>query len=420
MNQQSPILNKSVFSWCLYDWANSAFPSIITTFIFAAYFTQSVAPSVNQGTALWGYTITLSGIFIAVFSPIFGSIADRYGRRKPWIVLFSLIAAVSCFALWWVKPHPSSIPFALNCIIIGTVGFEIAAVFYNAMLHDIVPKDYYGRVSGWGWGLGYIGGLCCLCIALAFAFFPEALHLNAATSEHVRASGPLAALWFCLFAVPLLIFTPDLPRQQSLISVVKTGTTQFWATLKHIFLHERNVLVFLIAHMIYVDGLNTIFSFGGIYAAGTFGLTTKEIILFGIAMNISAGIGAIGFAWLDDWLGAKNTILLAIIGILCTGIPLIFVSTHLIFWCLALVLGLFVGPVQASSRSMLAHIAPKNMVTESFGLFAFSGKATAFVGPWLFGLATLYFGTQRAGMATTIGFVLFGGALLVFVKAKND
>lgn len=416
MIKKSQILNKGVFSWCFYDWANSAFPSIITTFIFAAYFTSSVAPSTNQGTALWGHTITISGVFIAILSPIFGSIADRYGRRKPWITLFSLIAVISCFALWWVTPNPSSIPLALNCIIIGTVGFELATVFYNAMLHDIVPEEYYGRVSGWGWGLGYLGGLGCLAIALAFAYYPDALHLNATTAEHVRISGPLAAVWFCLFALPLLMFTQDLPKQQALITATKTGLAQFWLTLKHVIKNERNLLYFLIAHMIYIDGLNTIFSFGGIYAAGTFGLSTQDIILFGIAMNISAGAGAIGFAWLDDWLGSKKTILLAIGGILCTGIPLIFVSTHLLFWCLALTLGIFVGPIQASSRSLLAHIAPNGMITESFGLFAFSGKATAFMGPWLFGIATLYFGSQRAGMAIAISFIVLGGALLNTVR----
>lgn len=407
---------KGIFSWCLYDWANSVFPTIITTFIFAAYFTSSVADNKELGTALWGFTITISGVFIAVFSPIFGAISDYFGKRKPWLLTFTSIALVSSFALWWVYPNTNSVRFALINVIIGTVGFEVAMVFYNAMLHDLVPRNYYGRVSGWGWGLGYFGGLACLIVSLIFVNMPEVFHLNVAMAEQVRISGPLVSVWFILFSIPLFIFTPDLPKQMSLKSAIKKGLSQFLMSIKTVVKEEKNILYFLIAHMIYIDGMNTIFVFGGIYAAGTFGFTTKEIIIYGILMNIGAGLGAITFAWIDDWIGPKPTILISLAGLLLLGIPILLISDQLAFWVLALLLSVFVGPVQASSRSLLTHITREDMVTEIFGLYALSGKATAFLGPWLFGIVTLHFMSQRAGMATTMLFLFTGASLLYTVN----
>lgn len=418
-NLTSKTSKKGIFAWCLYDWANSAFPTIVTTFIFAAYFTSAVAENQTIGTAQWGYTMTISGIFIAIFSPIFGALSDYYGRRKPWLMAFTFIAVLASLALWWVEPNTDSVRWALTSVIIGTVGFEIAAVFYNSMLHDIVPENYYGRVSGWGWGLGYIGGLACLIVALLFVNMPDTFHLNTKAAEHVRISGPLVAIWFLIFSIPMLLFTPDLPKQMSLKQAVKKGLSQFISSLKHIARHEKNVLYFLIAHMIYIDGLNTIFAFGGIYAAGTFGFTTKDIILFGIFMNVGAGFGAITLAWFDDWFGSKNVILFCIAGLMITGTGILLVTDITAFWTFGLMSSLFFGPIQASSRSLLAHIAPENMVTEAFGLFAFSGRATAFLGPWIFGLATLHFESQRAGMATTMLFLLTGVSLLFIIKPKR-
>lgn len=411
------IAKKPVFAWCLYDWANSAFPTIITTFLFAAYFTQSVATDVHTGTAQWGYTITVSGILIALLSPVFGSIADHYGQRKPWLAAFTSIAVVASALLWFVKPTPDSTQFALQLVIIGTVGFEIAAVFYNAMLHDLAPPAYYGRISGWGWGLGYLGGLGCLLIALLLIQpnIAAFLNLNTQTAEHIRISGPLVGVWFTLFAIPLFLWVKDQPSQLTLVPAVKKGTQQFWKSLKNI-AHHKNIFIFLIAHMIYIDGLNTIFAFGGIYAAGTFGFTAFQLIIFGIAMNIGAGLGAAIFAWVDDIIGPKKMILIAILGLLTTGAGLLLVEQLSWFWSLALVLSLFVGPVQASSRSLLTHIVPEHMTNEVFGLYAFSGKATAFIGPWVLGWVTYHFSSQRLGMASTFVFLIIGGLLLIKVK----
>lgn len=408
----------AIFSWCWYDAANSGFPTVITTFIFAAYFTQAVAQNSTLGTHLWGNAVTISGIFIALMSPIAGTIADYYGQRKPWLIAFTSLVVLSSTMLWWVTPETSSISFALTWVILGTIGHEVANVFYNAMLHELVPENYYGRVSGWGWGAGYVGGLLCLVIALvAFVNHPQWLGLDTSQAEHVRATGPLVAIWFVVFALPLILYTPDLPKKQPLFSAIHQGLSEFGRSLKKLWQHP-NLLWYLLARMIYIDGLNTIFAFGGIYAAGTFGMNATEIIQFGIAINIAAGFGAFCFAWVDDWIGPKKTITLSLLGILIFGVSILLVDTTFWFTILAFCLCLFVGPVQASSRSLLTHIVPNNMTTEVFGLYAFSGKATAFIGPWIFGVATLYFDSQRAGIGSTLIFVLIGFILLQRVKVQ--
>ncbi|MBF0333679.1 MAG: MFS transporter, partial [Alphaproteobacteria bacterium] len=278
-------------SWCLYDWANSAFPTVITTFVFAAYFTQAVAPSPETGTALWGEAMALAGLIIALASPALGAIADQGGRRKPWLAAFTGLCVVATASLWWVAPQPGAVPLALLALVLGTVGVELASVFYNAMLPDLVTKGRYGRLSGWGWGIGYAGGLACLVVAL-FGLVqaePPPFGLRKADAEHVRATAPLVALWFAVFALPLFLFTPDTPcTGMPAGQAVRRGLASLMATLRNVRRH-RQIARFLVARIFYIDGLNTLFAFGGIYAAGTFGMDIAEIIRFGIAMNVTAG-----------------------------------------------------------------------------------------------------------------------------------
>ena len=365
-----------IVAWGMYDWANSAFPAVITTFIFAAYFTQGIAKNPIAGTHAWADATALAGLIIAFISPILGAAGDLLGRRKPWIALFAGVSILSSALLWFAKPSPAYALWALSWVVVGTVGFELSLVFYNAMMRDLVPKNYLGRLSGWAWGAGYLGGL--LCLVTAFLLIRSRLpwlHLDTKTAEHVRIAGPLVALWFGLFSLPFFILTPD--RKSTSIRL----TTAFQQGLKTLIqmIKEvgpyRQILKFLIAHMIYIDGLNSLFIFGGIYAAGTFGFTPEEIILFGIAMSISAGIGAIGFAWIDDYFGSKNTILLSLTCLIILLISLLLTHSTAWFWVFALVLGLFLGPIQAASRSLMTHLAPKEHLTKLFGLYAFSGKS---------------------------------------------
>jgi UMF1 family MFS transporter len=416
---QPPYATKrALVAWCLFDWANSAFPAVILTFVFAAYFAQGVAESPVIATGQWGLALTCSALAIALLSPLLGAVADQDGRRKPWIAVLSLLCIAACASLWFVKPDPSYVLLALVGIAVANFAFEFSLVFYNAMLNDLVPPDRLGRLSGWGWGVGYAGGLVCLVLVLVgFVSTPEPwFGIGKDEAAHVRIVGPIAALWFLAFGWALFVFTPDRPSKRvSALVAMRQGWAALLATFKNI-RHYGNPGRFLLAHMIYTDGLNTLFAFGGIYAAGQFGMEVEEVIWFGIALNLTAGLGAAAFAWVDDWIGAKRTIAIALVGLIAVGLAILATDDKMVFWGLGLALGIFFGPAQAASRSLMARLAPAEMQAEMFGLFALSGKATAFIGPALFGWATVAFDTQRAGMATVLVFFLIGGAILWFVK----
>lgn len=401
---------RAVVSWCLYDWANSAYPTVVLTFVFATYFTQAVAIDAIAGTAQWGFALTASGVAIAILSPMFGAVVDQTGRRKPWLGAFTVVAVAGTVGLWWVKPDAAFAPLALALIAISNIGFELGIVFYNAMLPDLVPESRLGRLSGWGWGIGYAGGLVCLVIALFLFVQPSVppFGLSKASAEHVRATALLAAGWFAVFSLPIFLWTPDRPSTgMGLRQAFIAGARSLIETLRHIRSY-RACAIFLIAQMIYTDGLNTLFAFGGIYAAGTFSMSLEEVLMFGIALNISAGLGSASFAWIDDWIGSKAAIVIALVAVILLGAALLVVDSKAAFWILGVAIGAFFGPIQAASRTFMAHLAPVEMRTEMFGLYAMTGKATAFMGPMVLGWVTLAFNSQRAGMATVLVFFAVG------------
>jgi UMF1 family MFS transporter len=408
---------RAVAAWCVYDWANSAFPAVITTFVFATYFTQAVAPDPVTGTTLWGHALAVAGFAIAILSPVLGSIADYTGRQKLWLAIFSAVTAATIGALWFVTPSPDSIPLALVGIAVATIGFEIATVFYNALLPGVAPPAYIGRVSGWAWGLGYVGGIVCL--ALLLVLFVQAdrplFGLDKDTAEHVRVAGPFSALWYLAFIAPLFLFVREPAVQRiPLAEAARKGVGDLLRTLATLKDH-RPVAWFLLANMIYTDGLTTLFAFGGVYAAGTFGMKIDEVIVFGIALNVTAGIGAFAFAWIDDWIGAKRTIAIGLAALIAVGAGLLLVDSKAWFWGLGLLLGAFFGPVQAASRSLAARMAPPEHRAQMFGLFALSGRVTAFLGPAVLAWATHLAANQRAGMATILVFLFVGLVLLLKV-----
>ncbi len=389
------------------------------TFVFAAYFTEGVATTPAQGTAQWGYAVSASAFAVALMGPIIGAIADHGGRRKPWLLFFTLLTAVSAGSLWWVEPDPSFVLLALVLIGIGNAAFETAMVFYNAMLPDIAPAGRVGRLSGWGWGIGYVGGLCCLALVLIGFVQTESpwFGLDKDTAEHLRAIGPVVAVWAVLFALPLFLLTPDRPAVMTpAATAVRQGLRQLVDTFRR--LRDYRIQVrFLIARMIYTDGLNTLFAFGGIYAAGTFGFGFDELILFGIGINVTAGLGAFAFAWADDRWGPKRVICVALAGLIVFGSALLVIEGKTLFWAIGLMLGVFIGPAQSASRSMMARLAPPAIRTEMFGLYALSGKATAFLGPAALAWATAATDSQRVGMATIIVFLVAG---LLLLRAVPD
>ncbi|MDP6389435.1 MAG: MFS transporter [Alphaproteobacteria bacterium] len=410
---------RAILSWCFYDWANSAYPTVITTFIFGTYFTQAVAETPELGTASLGRALAIAAVVVAMISPILGSIADREGARKPWLAVFTVACILATAMLWFVKPANEWALWALVFISVSSVAFEFGMVFYNTMLPELAPTAMIGRVSGWGWGLGYVGGLLCLVVALFGFVETESPWFGIAKAEaaNVRATVLLVAVWFLIFAVPLFLFAPDRPSKRI---AVATAIRDGFETLVHTARKARNfagIVRFLVARMFYADGLVTLFSFGGIYAAGTFGMSLAEVIQFGIGLNVTAGLGAMAFAGLDDRIGAKRVIVISLVALIFFSSAILAVESKALFWALGLGLGIFVGPVQAASRSMMARLSPEDMHAEMFGLYAFSGKATAFLGPLALGWATVQFDSQRAGMATIV--VLLGLGLVLVLGVRE-
>ncbi|MDJ0943460.1 MAG: MFS transporter [Kiloniellales bacterium] len=412
----------AIAAWCLFDWANSAFPTVIITFVFAQYVTKAVAPDEIAGTAAWGQMISLSALGIAILAPILGAIADHSGRRKPWILFFSLACLAVGSGLWWILPEPGYLLPALVLVAIANAAFEFGQVFYNAMLPDLAPRRLLGRISGWAWACGYAGGIACLVICLLAFALPEEpiLGLDTETYEQVRITGPFVALWYLIFALPMFLLTPDRPAERiSAVKAVRQGLGTLLGTFRQL-RRYGNIARFLLARLFYIDGLNTLFAFGGIYAAGTFGMDFKEILFFGVLLNVTAGLGAVAFAWFDDWFGSKLTILVAVAALTVFGGAILLVEGKLWFYVLGCVIGIFIGPAQAASRTMMARLAPPHMTTEMFGLFAFSGKATAFMGPALVAAVTDLTDSQRIGMSTILVFFLVGWLLMLPVKEPRE
>lgn len=411
---------KSILAYCLYDAGNSAFATVIITFVFSVYFARGIVGDETHGTALWSYAIAASGFIIAIASPVAGAIADHYGARKPGLALFSALCVVPTALLYFAAP--GMVTFALVMLVIANTGFEIALVYANAMLPHLAPPGKIGRVSGWAWGAGYIGGLACLALTLFFLvglgdmkpLFP----LPREHSEHIRAAAPLTAFWFAAFTVPLLLWTHDVEHARiSVAAAARKGLRQLLDTMRAARTH-KNLGVFLIASALYRDGLNTLFAVGGLYAAGTYGMNFTEILIFAIGLNVTAGIGAAAFAHADDKWGSKNTVMIALAGLIVTGVAILFTHDKNMFIALALALGIFMGPAQAAGRTFAARLAPPGLVAQTYGLYAFTGKSVSFFGPLAFGLATHIFHSQRAGMATIILFWAAGAALLAAVKEK--
>lgn len=413
---------KGLWSWALFDFGNSSFATVILTFVFATYFTQAIADDAETGTALWGTATGLAGVIIAILSPIGGAIADQTGRRKPWLAFFTVLCVVATAALWFAAPGSGSIPFAMVAVVVGLVGFEVGLVFYNSMLPDLTTPDRIGRLSGLAWGLGYGGGLLCLAIVLIVFIQadPAPLNLDKNNAEHVRATALFTAGWIALFTWPLFAFTPDSPRNTIPFRIaVKTGLRTLITTIRNARQHA-NCFRFLIARMIYTDGVNTLFAFGGVFAAGTFGMSLEDIIILGIALNVTAGLGAAAFGWVDDRFGSKKTLTICLVALTLSSFAVLLAQTIPQFWVSALLMSTFVGPVQAASRTFMARLAPDELRGEMFGLFAVSGKITSFMGPFAVGAFTVMAGSQRIGMASILVFLIVGLFLLQAVKDPSQ
>lgn len=419
MTGPSPSSPRAVWSWALYDFANSPFTTLVVTFIYASYFTQAIAPDPIRGTALWSRAVALTALVVALLSPLLGALADRGGYRKLFLMLSTALCIGGTVGLYPVLP--GDVGAALLWFVTANIGFEVGMVFYNAFLPDIAAPGKIGRISGWGWGLGYLGGLLVLVVALIGFVQPATpwFGLSTEAGENIRATNLLVAAWFAVFSLPLfLLVREDRSRVSPAGQILRDAMTQFRATFGEI-RRYRQIVRFLLARLLYNDGLITIFAFGGIYAAGTFGFEIREILIFGIALNVTSGLGALAFGSLDDRLGGKRTLLITLFGLIGTTLLAVLAPSKPWFWVAGILLGIFVGPNQSASRSLMGRFVPPDKENEFFGFFAFSGKFTAFLGPALFGVLTAAFSSQRAGIAVVLVLFLAGLALLAGVDERE-
>ena len=412
---------RAVWSWALYDFANSAFTTLVVTFVYATFFTSFLADEVNAGTSLWGYAMTATAVTVALLSPVLGAIADKGGYRKRLLFFATVACCAATAALWF--PEKGDVGLALLLVVVANVAFEMGNVFYNAFLPDVAAPATIGRVSGYGWALGYVGGLLCMGIALAVFVLPEVapFGLDKAAGENVRATNLLVAAWFALFSIPLFLFIKEEPpahraRTADLVAESLRSLRQTWADVRR----YRPIIRLLVARLVYNDGLVTVFAFGGIYAAGTFGFTFEQIMYFGIALNVAAGLGAFAFGFVDDKIGGKPTILISLALLSLATLVAVFAPSDQpgALWAAGILIGLAAGPNQSASRSLLGRMVPDDKETEFYGFFAFSGKLTAFMGPLLLAVLTDAFGSQRAGIAVVLLFFLAGGLLLLRVDER--
>ena len=412
---------RTIAAWCTYDWANSAFTTLVVTFIYSTYFAQAFVDDVGRGTALWSRGIVISSILIALLSPLLGAAADRGGARRRFLIISTLVCVAASTALALVTPDQSNAVLkALTLFVIGNVAFEVGMVFYNAFLPAIVSPERIGRVSGNGWGLGYAGGLVCLVLALLFFVglpgLDPLLPLSTEQEFNVRATNLLVAGWFLLFSIPIFLWVRDTSEGVGGITI-----GQAFRDLKdtvHKIRHYRQIVRFLLARLVFNDGLVTVFAFAGIYASGTFGFSQSDIIVLGIVINVAAGLGAWVFGIMDDRRGAKSTIMVSLGALSVATLVAVFGPTRIWFWVAGIGIGIFAGPNQSASRSLMGRFVPERHQSEFFGFFAFSGKATAFLGPLLLGILSQAFG-QRIGVSVVVLFFLVGGALLWRVDEKE-
>ena len=454
-NTQGPkadVSKKGIWSWILYDWAAQPFFTLILTFVFGPYFVNKLAPTVEIGQSYWTGATALAGIIIALCSPFLGAISDAGGPRKPWIAGFSLFFIIGCAILWFAGPGvESTMAIALTGFVMATVGAEFGIVFTNGMMPDLVPREKIGWLSGTGWAMGYVGGLLTLIIMILLIIprgeqnltmlgMPSLLGFNSADFSGERFSGPFTALWYMIFVIPLFMFTPDAPSKLRLKQATRQGIKQLKDTFA-MWRQHKNVFLFLAASMIYRDALVGVFALGGIVGASVFDWPVTTVGIYGILLSITGAIGAYIGGRLDDHFGPKTIIITGIIILFFGTIATLSIGKDYVFFTVAVkpmlangplfgspaeqifvgigcFVGLAVGPVQAASRSMLIHIAPEDKITEFFGLYALSGKATSFLVPMSIALVTALSQNFRIGLTPIL--VAFAIGLIILIGVRQD
>lgn len=440
-----PVSTLAIRSWMLFDWAAQPFFTVVITFVFGPYFVSRLAEDAVQGQAAWGYTVTIAGVIIALLAPILGAVADATGARKRWIAFFATIK-ISALVLLWLAAPGSALWLPMLCVICAMVAAEFSILFNDSMMPRLIPTRDIGRVSNIAWGLGYAGGLVVLfSVLLLLAGNPETgktligitplFGLDVSQGEDARITGPYSALWYLIFIMPMFLFTPDTHTGVSLSQAITGTLKELKSTFAEVM--QRKALVrFLLARMVYQDGVNGLLTLGGAFAASMFGWQTIEMGIYGILLLVIA-IGGCAYAGrLDVQLGSKRVVLISLLllivatlGIISTGpgyslfgwVPLsmddgggLFATTaEKVYIAFGLLIGIAFGPVQASSRAYLARSVGADEAGRYFGLYALSGRATAFLAPMAVASLTLYTDSARIGMSALLVFLIMGLWLLL-------
>tara|TARA_Y100001936_G_scaffold46250_1_gene45099 strand:+ start:6795 stop:8078 length:1284 start_codon:yes stop_codon:yes gene_type:complete len=412
---------KTILGWCFYDFANSAFTTIVVTFIYSAYFAGGIVGNEAMGQVYWGNTVTICAIIIALLSPIMGAVADQGGYRKSFLFFWTWVCIIFSFLLFF--PKKGDIYSALILFGIANISFEMGCVFCNSYVPKISNINNVGKISGYGYAFGYLGGLLALVAGLVTIVLPETpmFGISLENGENYRSMNILVALWLFLFSIPTFLWLDkDQNKQKINNRLIKDSLNQLKNTFRDI-KKINNTLRFLIARLFYNDALITIFSFGGIIAKGVYGFGLEKMLIFGILLGISAGIGSFLMGYIDDYIGPKKTIQISNFFLIIATFMVVFLDSETMFWVAGTIVGFCSGPNQSSSRSLMSKFSPKDKQNEFFGFFAFSGKITAFLGPFLLAQTTLislkYFNldqitAQKMGVSIVFLLLILGSLIL--------
>ncbi len=396
-----------VLAWGLWDWGSAAFNAVILTFVFSVYLTDAVGKDLPGGisaNAYLGWSLGLAGLIIALLAPVTGQRSDAGGRRRLSLAVWTGLVVAATLGLFFVQNENQYLWLGLGLLALGAIFFELAEVSYNAMLRQVSTPQNIGRVSGFGWAMGYFGGIVLLLSVYVLFIAGDGdtrglLGVSTDDGLYIRVVALVAGVWFLIFALPVLFKVPEVS------GIPKEDRLGFFASYRKLLIDLRQLyrthphtVYFLGASALYRDGLAAIFTFGAVLAVTVYGISAADVLLFGVAANVISALGAITGGRFDDRVGPKPVIVTSLIGMLVSGTILLFASGPTAFWIFGLALTLFVGPAQSSSRTYLARLAPPGREGQMFGLYATTGRAVSFLAPTLVGFFTLAFGSDRAGI----------------------
>lgn len=415
----------------MWDWGAQPFNTVITTFVFAVYLTSESFGDTNTTSTALAIGTAVSGLLVALLAPVLGQNSDRTGRGVRNLRIQTWVLAALSASLFFVKPEPGFLVLGLVLLGAGSIISEIASVNYNASIEQVASPKNVGRVSGFGWGMGYLGGILVLLL-LFFLFIQPEVGLFGVTDNNamdIRVSMLVCGVWILLFTLPAFAVLKDVPRDQAPRVGVIDSYRLVWDSLRRLWGSSRHTVYFLGASALFRDGLAGVFAFGAILAAGTFGMSASEVIIFGAAANIVAGLATMAFGLLDDKIGPKQVIVISLVAltVLGAGVFIFHDGGPTIFWTLGLAMTAFVGPAQAASRSFLARVIPDGHAGEIFGLYATTGRVVSFLSPaafalfiWLGAVITGEDNTQYWGILGIALVLVAGLVVLLPVKSPEE